>query len=507
MSTSRYMRWFVPSLLLFSSYRTSPLTSFFSNNHNHRFVSSLTSISFNKSRSKSFGRQELSKMTLASTATNDDLSSVSNFVRSVKQRVVDSNSFGDTKSSALPHLVMGNEAGDADSILSAIGLSYVRALQNSVDGQNKSDELIVPIVSIPADSLKFLRPETTFLLLNCAGMDNAKDDVNDLIAIDQTDLLPKKATLTLVDHNFFRGKESYEWTVTKIVDHHLDEGKHLKTCPPSNRKIAFEDTRALVASTTTLVAEDFYASAGTSKMPSSLAVLLLGTILLDSVNMSPKAGKGTQRDQTMIKQLLRNTDWSQITLPDNILVINDDGKKGNAPDPTKLFDKLQSAKFASDFWNGLTPEQAIRMDLKSFSIPTAIQSSFTSSLGIASILMEMNHFFDLHEDNLLETLTRVIEEDQSELFGLMFSIFGDGQRRRQLALASYDKPTLDRLINYLTVDNATTPDLELEVLHREEVNVGGTGEILYLVRMEQGNVKASRKQVAPILMEFFKKHR
>jgi exopolyphosphatase len=443
-------------------------------------------------------------------AANTDLASVTDFVRSVKRRVEAAADSDDTKPSASPHLVIGNEAGDADSILSAIGLAYVKALLTAGDTDDE-DELVVPIVSVPAEMLKFQRPETTFLLSDCAGMENAKADVNDLIAIDQPDLLPKEATLTLTDHNFFRGKEGFDWVVTEIVDHHSDEGKHTDTCPPSKRNIAFEDCVATVASTTTLVAEAFYASAGTSKMPPSLAILLLGTIVLDSIDMSPKAGKGTPRDAAAIQRIMDDTDWTQLTLPEEILAIDDDGKKSSVPDPTKLFDKLQDAKCSPEFWNGLTAEQAIRMDFKSFSIPASADSPSTtsakSSLGIGTILLKMDDYLDQHGIGLLETMGRVIEEDQSEMLGLMFSNFGNGgQKSRQIALASYDKSTLDDLVDYLTIDTTTTPDLKLEILDREN-GIVGNGETLHMIRMEQRNVKASRKQVAPILMEFFQKQR
>eukprot|EP00536_Pseudo-nitzschia_multiseries_P018725 jgi/Psemu1/230075/e_gw1.2986.1.1 len=482
----------------------------------------------------------LASSTTTSTTYNDlDLASVSSFVRSVKERLVDGNTSCDANEngndSFFPHLVIGNEAGDADSILSAIGLAYVRSLQNHHNNNDNNNDkndneqpLIVPIVSIPSDSLKFLRPETTFLLSDCAGIDNVKDDVNDLIAIDQTDLLPKTATLTLVDHNHgYEYEYEYEWTVTEIVDHHLDEGKHTETCPLSKRTIAFEGAQALVASTTTLVAEDFYATTRSNNnnnnnnnsiaMPPSLAILLLGTILLDSVNMSPQAGKGTPRDAAMIERLLADTDWSGIDLPEQVVTTttggdgdDDSGTPGTAPDPDKLFDHLQGAKFSPEFWSGLTAEQAIRMDFKSFSVPgtgTASSSPATaSSIGLASILLEMNEFFELHEASLLGSVARAMGEDRSELLGLMFSTFG-AKRRRQLALASYDKPMLDRLIRYLAVESTTTPDLQVEILQREEGKIPGNEETLYVVRMEQGNVKASRKQVAPILMDFFKKDR
>jgi inorganic pyrophosphatase/exopolyphosphatase len=174
--------------------------------------------------------------------------SIPDFVKGVKQRVIT-----EKQQEQLPHIVIGNAAGDADSIIGAITLAYVKTLQQ------QGQQLIVPIVSILADDLKFLRPETTFLLKDCAGMDNIKDDVNDLIAIDQIDeLLPSKATVTLVDHNYNQRQEQSQWTVTEIVDHHLDEGKHMDTSPPQQRNIAFENSKALVASCATLVAEQFY---------------------------------------------------------------------------------------------------------------------------------------------------------------------------------------------------------------------------------------------------------
>jgi exopolyphosphatase len=444
---------------------------------------------------------------MPSPFASNELASVVDFVRVVKQRVVAAGDFSDEGPTAHPRLVIGNEAGDADSILSAIGLAYVKTLQKA--SQDDGDmELTIPIVSIPAASLKFQRPETTYLLADCAGMENIKDDVNDLIAIDQDELLPKQAKLTITDHNFFRKKEDFDWVVTEIVDHHSDEKQHLDTCPSSERNIAFEDAKALVASATTLVAEEFFASAGEDKMPPTLAILLLGTMLLDTVNMSPNAGKGTPRDDAVMQRVLEETDWSQLNLPNEILAIDSNGETTHAPDPTRLFEKLQDAKFSPDFWNGLTAEQAIGMDFKSFSVP-ATDSISKSSLGIGSILLEMDHFFQKHENVLLQTMARIMEEDQHELLGLMFNTLASGdQKRRQLAISSYDKPTVDKLIKYLTVDKVTNPDLEIEVLHTQEEDEAGIDKgTLYVVRMEQGNVAASRKQVAPILTEFFKKHR
>jgi len=214
--------------------------------------------------------------------------SVPDFVRDVKQRVVADgyNNELQQQQYLLPHLVLGNQAGDADSIISAITLAYVESLRTTEEENERHQQFTVPIVSIPADYLKFLRPETVFLLKDCAGMNNLQNDVNDLIAIDQIELLPKKATLTLVDHNNHQYQhDNNQWTVTGIVDHHLDEGKHIDTCPPPSqsissssskqkqkRIIAFNNSEALVASTTTLIVEQFYNdNASSTKMHPTLA--------------------------------------------------------------------------------------------------------------------------------------------------------------------------------------------------------------------------------------------
>jgi len=88
------------------------------------------------------------------------------------------------------------------------------------------------------------------------------------------------------------------------------------TCSdPRDRTIAFDDDKqaAAVASSCTLVAErlrkvwrtdvDGDGDDGIMDMeslpyPASLGTLVLGVILLDSVNLSPEAGKVTSRDST-----------------------------------------------------------------------------------------------------------------------------------------------------------------------------------------------------------------
>ena len=174
--------------------------------------------------------------------------------------------------------MIGNDAGDADSIISAITLAYIESTYN-----NKNQ--LTPVVSISQNALAHERPDVN-LLLQLAGI---RDSSGMLLFIeDLLDMLmsikdaEQSRAITLVDHNTInKSLRNYkqELTITDIVDHHNDEGLFMDTCSGNHRTIAFEHDRALVASTTTLVAEilrRYYPS----PYPSSLAILLLGEYYL-----------------------------------------------------------------------------------------------------------------------------------------------------------------------------------------------------------------------------------
>lgn len=135
-------------------------------------------------------------------------------------------------------------------------------------------------------SLAHERPDINLLLQlasirDSSGMLLFIEDLSDMLGGIIKDAGQSRA-ITLVDHNTInKSLRNYkqELTVTEIVDHHNDEGLFMDTCSGNHRTIAFEHDRALVASTTTLVAEilrRYYPS----PYPSSLAILLLGEYYL-----------------------------------------------------------------------------------------------------------------------------------------------------------------------------------------------------------------------------------
>jgi exopolyphosphatase len=372
--------------------------------------------------------------------------------------------------SAINRIAIGNPAGDADSIISSIGSAYIDTVLRQTP--------TVPVLSIPLQDLQALRPESKYLL-SLAGV----TILNNLVSIIDEDNLPEKAMVTLVDHNQFVVSSKNQWSVQTILDHHVDEEAHQDSC--KERMVAFDKDlfQALVASTCTLVVERWQKFApGNSPMPATLAILLLGVILIDSINLLPKAGKVTQRDVNAVKFLRETTDWSQLPLP---LEVAESCSHG--PDNTKLFETLQSQKFRASFWSGLTASQALKLDYKSFTVSSG------HTFGVSSVLQSMAQFLEKPDvyNGLLESFF-----PECDFIGIMFMTIENDKLHRQLLLASPDETLTEALVQHLEADEALQPTN----INRRRDSTG-----LHVVQMGQGNAMASRKQVAPILMEFCQK--
>lgn len=196
----------------------------------------------------------------------------------------------DAKSRAQTHdidmLVFGNEAADLDSVVSAIGLAW--ALKNA----RKSCSAL-PLIPIKREDFR-LKTESRWVLSQ-TGIDAEKlffqDDV---LPLDT--LMSRVRGLALVDHNrLANGFSKYQDKVRLIMDHHED----LRLYPHALRRIE------PVGSCATLVGQDLINGRGgaAGEIPGNLAVLLLGAILIDTVNLDPKAGRATPRDHAVATHL------------------------------------------------------------------------------------------------------------------------------------------------------------------------------------------------------------
>jgi exopolyphosphatase len=453
------------------------------------------------------------------------------------------------------HIVIGNEASDADSMVSSICLAYIESCLMTRENQGrrtKSDSLRIPVLPLTRADLETQRPETTFLF-DLAGlpMPHVLDSfvyIDDLQQCAEAEPMAtgnssggvssRSVCATLMDHNRLSIKfpeagrstismdgvddcvaSSMQWVVKEIMDHHYDEGDHTSTVPSENRHIAFGQDQALVASTCTLVVERLRANANDSvRVPAPLSVLLLGVILLDSVNMAPSAGKGTDRDADAINFLLETTDWSALSSKARARLM----RSGNhaAPHTDTFFNSLQNAKFDLAFWSALNVRDALRLDFKLFN-PSSSHSSLAKPFGISTVLMPLTEF--TRKADIIAQIRSFMSEQDLDLLGVMCTSTvnrssdasptasndplqdGDHKLSRELLLCSRGTAfPLRRLVDYFM--NADV-SLQLEPI---SINIAAESDItttetehITIYGFHQRNTKASRKQVAPKLLGFF----
>jgi exopolyphosphatase len=378
------------------------------------------------------------------------------------------------------HFVMGNEAGDADSIISALTLAYIESVKGHMEK--------TPIVSIPQADLETQRPATV-LLLKLAGISDAPGV---LLFVDQPVVTESTETtgITLVDHNRLADTfQQNDWKVVEIVDHHHDQGMYMDTCSGPSRLIAFADDEALVASACTLVVERME-ELWRKPYPPSLGVLLLGVILLDSVNLSPQAGKVTQRDRDAVQILLKDTNWQELSQESKeVLQIS----SSSGPNTTAFFDTLQDTKYDPGFWKALNLRDALRLDYKEYAYTDR-------SFGVSTILMPLETF--LLKQELITSIQRVMVERNMDFLGIMLASEKDGHLYRQLVLCGTESFPLPDMVQFLLHCDYDQDSLELMEIEGISIPPDYSSG-LSLRFFDQRNVKASRKQIGPILLEFF----
>lgn len=449
------------------------------------------------------------------------------------------------------HFILGNEAGDADSIVSALTLGYIMTLEDHYyeddcfqSGDNTNNRrVVVPIAPVPRVDLPLRRD--VVLLLELSGFNIAQLPCLDDECIAMHLEEPKEGlTLTLVDHNRIRSTLLHlSELVTEILDHHEDEGYHLETTSSATsishkRVIAFEAGWATVASTCTLVVERLFvllaatskkknAALKMTKIDGSLGLLLLGVILLDTINMSPSAGRGTLRDAQAITILLEQTDWSSLhcqqqhhsrneepshaLLQKRIFTNHDNGDSstncGGAPNTTALFELLSNSRSDKKYWMEASVSDCLRMDYKKFTVSSQSSSQSLStpisSIGLSTVLLSMDDFRSKH--NFCRDLSTYITLSDVDLLGVLtLELYenddGTTTAIRGLLLASFHREVVDSYTAFL-LNGPEAAFLELvDCSATTKANIDDIGCLIHIRVFQQGNARMGRKQIAPILL-------
>eukprot|EP00978_Attheya_sp_CCMP212_P019207 scaffold53559_cov55-Attheya_sp.AAC.1 len=420
------------------------------------------------------------------------------------------------------HFYMGNEAGDADSIISSLALAYTKNLEYSSSSDDDGTYSNIPLVSIPRSDMA-LRRETV-LLLQMAGVSTEQllylDDASVQSAFKGGTSSSRSSDmeLTLVDHNKIRNSLSHlSDRVVEIVDHHADEEAH-RHIVPHRRRIAFEHGHATAGSACTLMTEimlERVVHSANDKIDididAGVGLGLLGVILIDTMNMSVEAGKGTDRDANAISNLVAHTDWTQLrpfALDDKAADRIFPKGLGTAPDCTELHDYLRDCKFDPEFWKELSVKDCLRIDYKRFE-SSSDAGKPDNMFGLSSILLSLDDF--MSKPHLTNHVTEFMQSANVGLLGVMSMKIGvDGTPNREMLLFGSenesDNDPVDSMVQYLTGDEKSL------FLNMKDVPIGtdvlandDSSNLITMRRLYQGNTKGSRKQVAPVMLEYYKK--
>ncbi|CAG0879895.1 unnamed protein product [Cyprideis torosa] len=346
------------------------------------------------------------------------------------------------------HVVMGNEACDLDSSVSALVYAFFLS-------QDSNGSPVVPVLNVLRSELH-LRTEVVFWLEKNdvpIHLCPCRDEIS-LPTLQGWDLL----RLHLVDHHVLPAwQRNLEPAVVEILDHHPIAPS--APPPPSFAKIE------LVGSCSSLVTREIMQSATPSILTPQLARLLIGPIVLDTANFSVTAGKATSVDvafSTALKLIL-------------------DAETGSETDLATFMDQLNAAR--RDL-SSLTPEEVLCKDRKVLScaegevaisaLPVLAEPWVTSSneayVAVCTcpfqVTLVMGYHVGSHD---------TIERD--------LLIGGGNERLRQMISTALE----------------SSPLLSLSEGRRlPHPPVAGAGSPL--VAYSQGNPSASRKQVLPLVL-------
>lgn len=409
-----------------------------------------------------------------------------------------------------------HNGADLDSLASSIALAYL----SSTLAANR----MVPMLLTP-QSLMHLRPE------NLLALKHANIPPEVLIhpealpgSLTTHDLTQQGVHFALVDHNrllpvFGAGK------VDIIIDHHDDEGVHSDA-----------ETRLIqvpTGSCASLVTKHFLpaweaatsspAGHAGSPVPSELATLLLSAIAIDTSGLKD-GGKAVEADYQATEFLFPLS--TMATEPGSGISIS--STSGVPPALTQFSDLLIQHKFDV---SSLTAHDLLLRDYKEYILPTSSQVFPSLQVGLSTVPLSIKKNLEKEEDgweSYVAALDRYMGEKKLDVEGVLTTYRTekkDKHKRELLLLVRSDpegsiktseeaKRVRDELVQGLEANGEV---LRLEAWGGEKETKSGQTKLKKKAKEAQdvldngqggrwgavwvqGNSKATRKQVAPLLV-------
>ncbi|KAF9514310.1 hypothetical protein BS47DRAFT_1343244 [Hydnum rufescens UP504] len=379
-------------------------------------------------------------------------------------------------------VVMGNEAGDLDSIASAIAYSYLTPRKPTIG-----------LIQTHRQDLS-LRAENLYAF----KLANLSPTHDDLFTIDDLPVPPAelKCNFALVDHNtLWAPWRRPDAKVVGIIDHHDDENNHIDA-----------DPRAIVVplgSAASLVTETFkdsWTPADPANVPPpELATLLLSAIYIDTAGL--KSSKAEPLDHASVAFLESRESNNPSLGGEEVSLFRIETTK-----------ELKSQKISITH---LSSRDLLRRDYKQYTFSTATEGN-PIRVGLSTVPMGIKQWLKNDPDGFRASLESWATERTLDVVGVLttYNSARKGHHRRELLILVGGDPTsaygqkalVETTTNVLVEGLEKTALLDLERVEFEGdfaaiEGVAGDrahGDLPGQIRLwRQRNSDATRKIVAP----------
>ncbi|GBE83411.1 DHH phosphoesterase [Sparassis crispa] len=434
----------------------------------------------------------MSSMDLREPSPSDASDALSEFLSRQKERYLDAVARGTAGEWTV---VMGNEAGDLDSLASAIAYAYYA-------GVVSKHAPTIPLVQTPREDLH-LRAENLHALA-LAGVDPALLlTISDLPSSSSSSPFPS-TKFVLVDHNRLAPAFSHPSArVVAVVDHHADEGLYADTADPRLIEVPTGSCASIVAR--------LLQHTG-MRIPRELATLLLCSILVDTGGLKP-GGKAEDADRAAAAFLaplstLSLTCQNEALIQTETQITTQDASSEelHAVAPIQALNATLQTRKASVAHLGT--RDLLRRDYKEYTY--TLPRGADVCVGLASVPVGLHAWLSREPGGAFGTEAEAwMRTRELDVLGVLTSFrdaesehsgkSGRGKHRREQLYVVRDKALAETLFSGLE----ESEELKLKRrkwkdydLTKEKVGFGGD----VAVRVwKQKNVDATRKTTAPLV--------
>lgn len=382
--------------------------------------------------------------------------------------------------------VTGNQSADLDSVISAISFAYFN--------YKKDKSLLIPLINISRSDFK-LRRDIVTLLDSYSITEDSLYFIEDFKRITSSDI---PIELTLVDHCNIQGDVFTDYfskgklDIVGIIDHHQDESVFLN----ANPRIIHSN-----GSCSALVFNYWYDQFSNKDIfyekDNEIIPLLLGSLLIDTSNMSQKVEEG---------DVIAFKEYQNILQKNEILL---KGLGNYACQSADNIEKLlkgyyKQIKVAKKDMKGFKFYDILKKDYKQFKFTS--RRNLSTAVGFSSIGKSFYWLLSNYSmQEISETFNEIMKDFNLDLLIMTTSYTRqeNDQYTREFSYAFNSSNSRKDIL--LQLANLANDELKLnsDIYKLENLNnyLADLGNDQTFKIYNQNNTAASRKQIVPVIKD------